>query len=184
MQIRIVPIRIQGRTFQANLLFIEESDRTTIRSLFRAWKKLSSGMRNFKSRGINIPEGISESAFALEMRCPRVISVGGVRCSFDNFDLNHNRRLQIKAVSVDNDLTSFGPKSVWDDLYWLDFYRNGVLDGSFDVYKIPNNLVYRFKVNARQTFRDQQNQGKRPRIRIRKCIINPNNLNPIKTCRI
>ncbi|HOR52797.1 MAG TPA: Bsp6I family type II restriction endonuclease [Candidatus Pacearchaeota archaeon] len=90
----------------------------------------------------------------------------------------------IKATSVSDDLTSFGPNSVWDDIYWLDFYKEGRFDGSFDVYRIPNELIYEHKVNKGQTMKEQQEQMRRPRMRIRAEIITPNNLKPIKTCKL
>jgi len=177
-------IKIKGRKYKADLLFLGNKDRKKLRSLFIIWKRLFVGLRNFNSRGVTIPEGISESAFALVMQCPRIIKVYGAKCSFDNFDLKGNKRLQIKATSVDNDLTSFGPNSVWDELYWLDFYRKGKLDGSFDVYKIPNRVIYNFKVNATQTFRQQQKNKRRPRLRMRYDIIIPKKIKPVCRCRI
>ena len=63
-------------------------------------------------------------------------------------------------------------------------YRNGKLDGTFDIYKIPNNLIYNFKINANQTFRDQQGEKRRPRLRMRSAVIKPNKIKPIKTCKI
>ncbi len=177
-------LRIKGNNCKLILLFIEEKDRKKLRELFLAWKKLCFGMEEFKSRKVNIPEGISEGAFSLAFKVPRVIKVSGGPGSFDAINLNTKKRYQIKAVSVENDLTSFGPKSIWDELYWLDFYRDGKLDGSFDIYKIPNNLIYNFKVNATQTFRDQQRQGRRPRMRVRKGIVEVKGIKPIKTFKI
>ena len=42
-----------------------------------------------------------------------------------------------------------------------------------------NELIYTHKVNSNQTFRDQQEQGRRPRFSIMKDIIEPHNLNPV-----
>jgi hypothetical protein len=143
-------------------------------------------MKYFKSRSVNLPEGISEVAFCLDFdkNSARAIKVLHGSGSFDVVNLETGKRIQIKATSVENELTSFGPKSVWDELYFLDFFREGKADGSFDVYKIPNNLIYNHKVNATQTFREQQEQKRRPRFSIKKEIIAKNNLKPIKTCRI
>lgn len=179
-------LTIGGRRCSAKLLFLEESDRPKIRRLFVIWDKLNKGMKLFRSRGVNMLEGISESAFCLEMgpsHISRVIKVSNEAGSFDTIDLRTMKRQQIKATSVENDLTSFGPKSVWDEIYWLDFYRDGRLDGSFDIYKIPNNLIYSHRVNRTQTFRQQQAERRRPRMRIRQ-IIEENRIGPIKTGRI
>jgi len=177
-------VRLEGIPCRVRLLFIEERDRVQIRRLFNAWRELFHGMRDFRSRGINFPEGISESAFCLEYGSARVLDVQGSSASFDTVDLHTGARQQIKATSVQDDLTSFGPRSVWDDFYWLDFYREGAYDGSFDVYKIPNELILNFQINRTETFRDQQRQGRRPRLHVRRQIIIPHHIHPERTCHI
>ena len=177
-------IRLEGVPRRARLLLIEESDRPRLRQLFNAWKELFLGMRDFKSRGVNLPEGVSESAFCLEYGVARILKVQGSSSSFDTFNFSTNTRQQIKATSVDDDLTSFGPRSVWDEFYWLDFYRGGLLDGSFDVYRIANELILNFQISSTQTLRDQQRQGRRPRLHLRRQIIIANNIQPERTCSI
>lgn len=49
--------------------------------------------------------------------------------------------------------TSFGPKSTWDELYFLDFAPDGIVDGAIDIYKIEVDVVFSVK------FRDE---GKAP----------------------
>ena len=52
--------------------------------------------------------------------------------------------------------------------------------GSLEVnVQSKNELIYTHKVNSNQTFRDQQEQGRRPRFSIMKDIIEPHNLNPV-----
>ncbi|TRZ93422.1 Bsp6I family restriction endonuclease [bacterium] len=175
-------ITIDNRQCRVQLLCFEPTDRGRIRELYNAWRTLTDGMHAFGSRGVNIPEGLSEAAFCLEYNSARVIKVyGPASGSFDTIDLQNFKRQQIKATSVAEDLTSFGPRSVWDDLYWLDFFRDGLFDGRFDVYRIPNDLIYNFRQNATENFRDQQEQGRRPRLRMRQDVIIPNNLQPIGT---
>jgi hypothetical protein len=60
----------------------------------------------------------------------------------------------------------------------MDFWNSGNVDGSFDVYKIPNKLIYDYKVNANQTMKDQQAQGKRPRFSL-KVLIETNGIKPV-----
>jgi len=59
-------VRLEGALCTVKLLFIEEDDRAQLRQLFDAWKQLFTGMQKFRARRINMPEGISESAFCLE----------------------------------------------------------------------------------------------------------------------
>lgn len=186
MKEETIDINLKGIKTKVKLLFIDEKDRPILRKMYDNWKILNDGMKLLKSRRINLPEGISESAFCLDFNnnCGRAIKVSNTAGSFDALDIKIKNRIQIKACSVQNDLTSFGPESVWDELYFLDFYRDGKYDGTFDVYKIPNNLIYNHKVNASQTLKEQQIQGRRPRFSIKTEIIKKHNLKPIKTCRI
>ena len=152
------------------------------KKIFDQWKGLKFGLREYKSREPNFPEGLSEVAFCLWSGSSRFISAKGFsNTSFDTFNTKTKRAEQIKACSVEGDLTSFGPCSKWDDLYFLDFYNNGKIDGLFDVYKIPNELIYKHKVNKTQTFEDQQKEKRRPRFSIKKDIIHNLNLKPIAT---
>lgn len=152
--------------------FTKKEDGRKWKELFDMWKKLKIGMREYKSREPNFPEGLSEVAFCLYSGSKRFISVKGkTPASFDTFNMSTKRREQIKATSVGHDLTSFGPDSVWDDLYFLDFYNNGKLDGTFNVYKIPSGLIYNAKVNKNQTFKDQQKEKRRPRLSIMDIIL-------------
>jgi hypothetical protein len=90
-------------------------------------------------------------------------------------------RIQIKATSIDSDLTSFGPRSEWDELYFLDFSAG---DGSFKVYKIEADWIYKYQVNKNQTFAQQQAEKRRPRFSIIEGIIKPRKLKPIAVCRL
>jgi hypothetical protein len=101
--------------------------------------------------------------------------------SFDVINLDNGDRIQIKACSVEYDLTSFGPKSVWDKIYFLDFHR---LDETFDVYLIPNEYIYGQKTNKLQTMKDQQGEKRRPRFSIKREIIEIHKIKPVKTCRL
>jgi hypothetical protein len=159
-----------------------KADRAKWKELFDLWKSLKMGMREYKAREPNFPEGLSEVAFCLYSGSKRLILLQGpVSSSFDTFNLEKCRAEQIKATSVEGDLTSFGPNSKWDDLYFLDFYNKGKLDGTFNVYKIPNELIYNFNVNRNQTLKQQQAQGRRPRFSITKELIIKKGLKPIET---
>jgi len=177
-------ILIGKKYHDAELLWAEKKDKAEIKQLYNHWLKLKVGLKNFESRSPNLPEGISESAFSLEFGCPRVLDVQGTSGSFDCYNPKTHERIQIKATTIESDLTSFGPDSVWDTLYFLDFYRSGKFDGKYDVYKIPNNLIYNHQINKKQTFKDQQKEKRRPRFGIKKSIIGPRKMKPVKTCSV
>jgi len=182
MNIRKIQTRVFNEQCTLEVMDFVKSDSKEWKKLFDLWKGLKLGMREYKSREPNFPEGLSEVAFCLWSKSSRFISAKNLsNTSFDTFNVKTGRDEQIKACSVKDDLTSFGPKSKWDDLYFLDFYNNGVVDGRFDVYKIPSDLIYEYRVNRNQTLQEQQATGRRPRLHLKGDIIEKNNLKPIAT---
>ena len=181
MRIQNTQIVLENREVDAEIQIFEKRDWQTIKSLYENWVNLSNLHKEMRGRGINLPEVISEGVFCLEFECARFLgSSGGIRTSFDCLDLNLLKRIQVKATSVAYDLSTFGPRSVWDDLYLVHFLPNGVLDGSYEVYKIDNDVIYNHKVNMNETFRDQQVTGRRPRLSLMKELIIPNGILPFK----
>ncbi len=138
---------VNGKTIKMTLQFWDSVDRPVLKELYDEWKIFGSDLKNIGAGGVNLPEGISESAFCLDFNsnAVRIISEGHL---YDCYDIVRGKGIQIKATSVPKDITSFGPHSIWDELYFLDFYKSGNFNGEFDVYLIPNNLIYNFKVNA------------------------------------
>ncbi|MCZ2337438.1 MAG: Bsp6I family type II restriction endonuclease [Chitinophagales bacterium] len=180
MQIRQLHATVFGESCTLEVMDFAEEDRKEWKKIFDQWKNLKVGLKGYKAREPNFPEGLSEVAFCLWSGSSRFISAKGLsNTSFDTFNPATNRAEQIKACSVKNDLTTFGPKSKWDDLYFLDFYNNGKIDGYFDVYKIPNKIIYGHMVNKTQTLEDQQKQGRRPRFSIKKHLVNEMGIQPI-----
>ncbi len=165
----------------------EKSDLNTLKDIYKTWRDLSLKLNTLKSRSVNLPEGLSEVAFCYFMNCVRLNNpkIGkGVNTSFDAYSHLTKSRIQIKSCSVLPDLTSFGPNSQWDEIYFQDFFREGKWDGSVDVYLIPNNLIYNQKVNVNQTLKEMQLQGKRPRFSIKSSIIDVHNIKPILTYKL
>jgi hypothetical protein len=159
-----------------------EKDKKLIGKLYFQWKNLNEAIKKISTRGINLPEAISENAFCLFFTdCLRVNKLKGGKCSFDVINIKTGSRIQIKASSVEEDLTSFGPHSEFDEIYFLDF-SNG--NGSFLVYKIETQWIYGHNINKNQTFEEQQQQGRRPRFSIKKDIIKVKKLKPVKECKL
>ena len=166
-------------------LMFEDSDKIKLRKMYENWKELGDSLKEFHSRRVNLPEGISESVFCIFFdieNCGRALKINRGSSSFDVINFETKKRIQIKATSIVNDLTSFGPTSVWDELYFLDFCKDGKLEGKFDIYLIPDDIIFKTIVNKKknETFMDQQAQGRRPRLSV-KALINENNISPIKT---
>jgi len=174
-------IDLYGTTCNANLLEFEQSDKKEWKILWDSWNNLRVGLKKYGSRGPNLSEGLSESAFCLYSNSLKIMEIkGGCDSSADTYNLETQEAEQIKATSIANDLTSFGPTSKWNKLYFLDFYNNGHLDGSFDCYQIDTDLIYSTIVNKgkNESFIDQQKQGRRPRLSLKK-IISDNHIAPI-----
>jgi len=168
--------------FNAKLQYFENTDRALLFSIYQNWRSLCNELNEINSRSVNLPEGLSEGAFSLEMGCARLVgSIPGANSSFDCYSTAENHRIQVKACSVLPDLTSFGPNSVWDKLYFCDFYREGRWDGKFDIYLIENYLIYNYKVNSEQTFHAQQAQRRRPRFSIYNGLIKTQCIEPLRT---
>ncbi len=177
--------------FTTNTLSFDNSDKPALLSIYKDWLDLSRKLIAIGStRGVNIHEGLTESAFCLEMGMVRTTgklkkvrgqTTGNAKTSFDAYNHATNQRVQIKASSAPSSPSSFGPASEWDVLYYLDFCRNGAWDGKFDIYEISNNAVYSTMVNKTQTLAQMQAQGKRPRFSIFTKIIVPQGLTPTRT---
>lgn len=181
-------IPIEGQITVVEALMFDNNDRLRLSTMYNNWVALKNELSAFRSRSINFPEGISESAFCICFdieNCGRVLNVNRGSVSFDVINFHTNLRLQIKATSIENDLTSFGPTSVWDELYFLDFYREGNFDGTFDIYFIPDDYLFNRIVNRKknETFRDQQTQGRRPRLSV-EAIIEEYDIRIMRTCNI
>lgn len=182
MKIGAQEILIKGKKIKARVTIKEAGDRELLKSLYFDWKKLNDRLKAISTRGINLPETISENAFTLFFPdCFRVVSLKGMKCSFDCINIKTGSRIQIKASSVASDLTSFGPRSEWDELFFLDFSAG---DGSFKAYKIEPDLIYKHMVNKKQSFEQQQEENRRPRFSIIEQIIKPHRLKPVKVCKL
>ncbi len=185
MQTKVVEMLLPEGVFKTKVTFFTSADDQILWDIYVHWRLLTSELSVIESRGVNLPEGLSEGAFCRAMDVVRITqNIAGANTSYDAYDLKRKKRIQVKGCSVMPDLTSFGPRSEWDELYFLDFYRKGEWDGTFDIYLIPNDLVYNHKVNANHTLRDQQKLNRRPRLSIYKEIIVPNKIKPIKTHKI
>ncbi len=166
--------------FSVSVANFDQNDKNKLISIYSLWRDLSNNLTALGGRGVNLPEGLSEGVFCLAMNTVRVNgAIPGANSSFDCYSLPNKRRIQVKACSVLPDLTSFGPNSEWDDIYFMDFYVNGLWDGSFNIYHIDTPLIYNHKVNVKQTVKDQQREGRRPRFSIYKELINALDIKPV-----
>ncbi|MBQ8984562.1 Bsp6I family type II restriction endonuclease [Candidatus Saccharibacteria bacterium] len=150
---------------------------------FFKWKDLNTYVKSLVTRGINMPDAISEpmGCYCLDLFWNK--KTGGDAYTKDG------KKIEFKATSnFGYDLSSFGPKCEFDDLIFLRFdlsvnmlyvYDTGI--NSDELKKIP--------VSKTGTVEDYQRAGKRPHIRIIEKIIEAKNLKPttcfnIRRCQI
>lgn len=143
-----------------------------VRELYFLWKELNSGIKEIYTRGINLPEALTEPICCYVNGY--LLSIGGG--SEDAIIPGTNEKVQIKGSSNwDSDLSSFGPNSEFQHLH---FVRLNQSEDKMYLYYIPINTLENLMINSTQTFLDQQRQGRRPRFSILQKYIKPYNLMP------
>jgi len=180
MKLENCTIKTKKGEMEIEVARLDSNDAKNFKNLFSLWAELNTGLGKY-GRKMNIPEVLSEGMFCIfskSVRYQRKIKGKG-SVSFDTINLETGDKEQIKASSIEFDLSTFGPKSEWDKLYFMSFYNNGISDGTFDVYEIPSKLIYGNKVNKAQTMKKQQKEKRRPRFSIMKDIIIPYKIKPI-----
>ena len=181
MKIQTITANVYGEESIFDVIQYDHTDIPNIKKAFDAWVTLKQQSNILHGRSPNIPECISETCLCLVANLVRFYKSKKLKsASFDCFDIVNDRAVQAKACSVEDDLTSFGPKTKWDVLYFLDFYNQGNLDGTFNVYEVPNDLIYNCLVKEGRTLKESQQLGYRPRIHIKSQIIVPNGIEPLE----
>lgn len=157
------------------------NDYTKFVIVFKSCLKINKLLQSLGGRSMNVPDVISEGLYCYFFNAVRT---NGTAYSYDAVDLVTHEGIQVKSTSISDDLTSFGPRSSWDVLIFMDFAPSGVVDGTVDIYRIDKDFS-NIKLNQRgETFADQQNQGRRPRLSIKSSIIDLDKLKPIKTIKL
>lgn len=154
---------------------IDEPRFRSAREAYFKWKDVNTYLKSVDSRGLNMPDTISEvlGCYCLGFLWNRGTAVG------DATDPRTGAKIEFKATSnYDYDLTSFGPVTTFDNLYFLRF---DIENNHLYIYDLNINgeQIGNIMVSRTQTVRDQQRQGRRPHVRIIDTIIKPNNIFPI-----
>ncbi len=142
------------------LQIIDKERYKKVLHLYFLWKELNATIKEDYSRGINLPEAITEPICCYVNDYELSLGAG----SEDAINTKNNNQVQIKATSNWNsDLTSFGPESKFDELH---FVRLNQSEDKMYLYEIPINELKTLKVNKNDTFEEQQRAGRRPRFSI------------------
>jgi hypothetical protein len=154
---------------------------TQIKKFYKKWFKYNKACKKMEGRGCNIPESLTEALYCYLTGNCRVSKVFGAKQSFDCYDEDTEERIQVKACSILPDLSSLGPKSVYDKFIFMDmsYKKNGRKKGDYKIYEIDTEILDNTHVNEQETVQDQREQGRRPRLSIYDKIIKEQNLVPI-----
>lgn len=140
---------------------------------FFKWKDLNTYVKSLVSRGINMPDAISEPMGCYCMDLLWNKATGGDAYTKDG------KKIEFKATSnYKYDLSSFGPKCDFDNLVFLRFDLDFNMLFVYDT-EINSDELKKIPVSKTATVGDYQKAGKRPHIRIIESIIEKNNLEPI-----
>ncbi len=137
---------------------------------------MNENFENKKIRISNFPSHISENIakFAYHKKYGRMptwdTSVGDLQL----IDIEPTQQLEVKG-SIDlfnGGPSSYGPKEKWDLIYFVDGIDT--LNYNYKVYEVrlsnTNDKWKNIKVSETQTYQQQANQGRRPRITFTKLI--------------
>lgn len=178
-------VKFKNKDIYLDLLLFDNSDKKIFKEIFVNWSNLNKTITGELkgTRKTNFPDALSESIFCLEMDCGKLISSknsNGYSTSFDCYDYKRDKRIQVKCSSSKGP-TSFGPRSQYDEIYFIDFFADYKLDGSYKIYLLENSDIDNIKVNKKHTLKDQQDKDRRPRFDIRSQLIGPKKIQPVKS---
>lgn len=127
-------------------------------SAYFKWKDLNTYIKSNSRRGINMPDAISEpmGCYCLDLLWNREDKVG------DATDPRTKQKIEFKATSrFEGDLSSFGPKTIFDNLVFLRFNLD---ENQLYIYDLGINSedFGKYPANSKQTIQEQKDQGRRP----------------------
>ena len=178
MKIQTIKANVYGEESVFEAIQYDFSDISKLKNTFDAWINLKQQSKILHGRSPNIPECISETCLCFVANMVRFYKSKKLKSSsFDCFDLVKQKAGQAKTGSILKDLTTFSPKPKWDILYFLDFYNDGNLDGTFKFYEIPDEYIFNWPVNSMFTFKEivennknKKGPGARPHVNMKELI--------------
>lgn len=183
MKIVYHKIKKNNKEIILKLMTFDKKDKKIFKKTFKKYQSINKILKNKlkATRIMNFPDALSESIFCLEMNCGKLLGAeksSGYSTSFDAYDMQKEKRIQIKC-SASSGPSSFGPRSQYDEIYFIDFANKGFVDGNYKIYMLKNEDIDNVKVNKKQKLTDQQQQDRRPRFEIRNAIIIKKKLKPV-----
>lgn len=154
-------------------------------SAYFKWKDLNTYIKNNSHRGMNMPDAISEpmGCYCLGYLWNRGKEVG------DATDPQTGKKIEFKATSkFDGDLSTFGPKSKFDNLVFLRFNLDENLLFIYDL-NINSKDFGKLPVNRKETIQKQKDGKRRPHVSLKNLFVDTKKLLPdiifdIRKCKV
>ncbi|GAP05046.1 Bsp6I family type II restriction endonuclease [Fructobacillus tropaeoli] len=156
-----------------SLINIDDARINEVCDAYFKWKDLNTYIKSTNSRGINMPDAISEpmACYCLNLSWNRGPAVGDATAK-------DGTRVECKATSnFKGDLSSFGPKTIFDDLVYLRFNLEENKVYMYDL-KINSEDFGKYPANKTQTIQEQKDAGRRPHVSLQKLFVDANNMEP------
>lgn len=147
--------------------FFTKEDLPAINEMYFAWKKLGESFQYYGCRRANLPEVVSEGLPSALFGWARTnnLHLVNIENSADLVDTITGKAIQVKGVSVygegDGGPTSFGPKTKFDRLIVMHVRLD---EDKAYFYEMDAKGYKDWKVNGQMSLREQQEEGRRPRL--------------------
>lgn len=147
--------------------FFSKEDLSAINEMYFTWKKLGEMFQYYGCRRANLPEVISEGLPSALFGWARTnnLQLINIENSADLVDTVTGEAIQIKGISVygegDGGPTSFGPKTKFDRLIVMHIRLD---EDKAYFYEMDAKSYKDWKVNGQMSLREQQEEGRRPRL--------------------
>lgn len=165
-----IPCSVRKMNYPDNIMDI-------FKDIHQQYMKYCHELKKLGGRNANIPEILTENlvAYILDLYYINKQSLK-VKTS-KSFDLisKDGKLVQVKATTIITDCSSFGPRSEYDIIYFVDLARQPY----FEIYELLPEQISCVRMNANETFQDQQKKGKRPHFSIKEKIIQKHHLEPV-----
>jgi hypothetical protein len=173
-----------------------EEDISKLKRMFELLSELNFEIATSGGTQYGLTSLMSEAMYCLWSGSVRYLSADKARkegfsfterltsASLDTYSEANQEAEQLKSTICKKDpISSFGPSSDQDITYLLNFFNNSNLDGTFDVYRIPNHYFEGITCNKQDdgSFVEVKINGKRPRFSLTTKIIEANNIAPLAT---
>lgn len=146
---------------KVNLVVVDEQRIDKVIDLYFQWKDLDQGVRSLGTRGINFPSTISEHMVGYTLSYHVNVGSGG---DLMDCTVEPHRKIEVKAQSSENPSpSSFSPSEQYDELIFAKLDKK---TDKLHIFKtnLSSEDVGNLRVNQNQILKDQQGQGRRPRL--------------------